>query len=58
VFELTPDGHGGWSEKVLDSFADGGNDPRATVIIDAAGNLYGTAANGGIGYGLVFEITP
>ncbi len=36
-----------------------GGDPRAGVIEDAAGNLYGTAYKGGTeGFGVVFEISP
>jgi hypothetical protein len=36
-----------------------GRSPHAGVILDAAGNIYGTTNNGG-GYarGTVFEITP
>jgi uncharacterized repeat protein (TIGR03803 family) len=62
VFELTPNGGGGWTEKVLYSFA-GGNDganPTAGLIFDAAGNLYGTTmGGGGTGAGgTVFKLTP
>jgi len=28
------------------------------LLLDSAGNLYGTALNGTRGYGVVFEITP
>jgi uncharacterized repeat protein (TIGR03803 family) len=45
VFELTPNGNGGWTESVLYSFtggADGAN-PQAGLIFDQSGNLYGTA---------------
>jgi uncharacterized repeat protein (TIGR03803 family) len=64
VFELTPGMNGAWSEIVLHSFcaldscADG-QTPFTGVILDAAGNLYGTTQSGGAsGYGTVFEITP
>jgi len=60
VFKLTPSANGGWEEKVLHHFMggkDGGN-PYAGLILDAAGNLYGTATSGGRGNGVVFEITP
>jgi uncharacterized repeat protein (TIGR03803 family) len=43
VFELSPVAGGGWSEKVLHSFAYGGSDgsePNGGLILDAAGNLY------------------
>ncbi len=53
---------GGWTEKVLHNFGDGGNDgylPGSGLIIDAHGNLYGTTAGGGThGDGTVFELSP
>lgn len=59
VFELTPTGGGGWTEKVLFSFGDIGGGPYAGLIFDSAGNLYGTTIGGGTyGYGRVFELTP
>jgi uncharacterized repeat protein (TIGR03803 family) len=60
VFELTPDGHGGWKETVLHSFnRKDGREPVAGLIFDAAGNLYGTTRGGGAnGYGRVFELAP
>jgi len=63
VFKLTPAvSDGKWTEKVLHSFNDNGVDgwePDGGLIIDAAGNLYGTTYSGGAyGYGAVFEITP
>jgi uncharacterized repeat protein (TIGR03803 family) len=61
VFELTPAQGGGWSEKVLHSFGNGtdGADPYGGLIMDAAGNLYGTTYGGGIhGGGTAFELTP
>jgi len=61
IFELTPTSGGGWSEKGLYSFTgtgDGGY-PNPGLVLDAAGNLYGTTATGGAhGDGTVFEITP
>jgi uncharacterized repeat protein (TIGR03803 family) len=59
VFGLTPGANGKWTEQVLYSFT-GGNDgagPRASLIFDQAGNLYGTTFGGGAG-GTVFELTP
>ncbi len=43
VFELTP-GSGGWTLNVLHSFGNGndGYSPFAGVVLDKAGNLYGT----------------
>src|ERR1019366_3722492 len=62
VFELTPAGGGSWTEKVLYSFNLNGTDgavPEAGLIVDAAGNLYGTTYFGGTYlYGTVFELTP
>jgi uncharacterized repeat protein (TIGR03803 family) len=62
VFELSPNGGGGWIETVLHSFtngADGGEPYFSYVIFDSAGNLYGTASSGGAkGYGVVWELSP
>jgi uncharacterized repeat protein (TIGR03803 family) len=67
VFELTPDRRrpSGWAEEVLYSFCQrphcvDGRLANAGLIIDAAGNLYGTtSASGGAGSGgTVFELTP
>jgi len=58
VFELSPNGVGGWTQNTLYDFtggADGGT-PEAGVILDSAGNLYGTTVKGGNGGGTVFEI--
>jgi uncharacterized repeat protein (TIGR03803 family) len=60
VFELSPNGGGGWDETVIYSFdgSDASN-PYANVIFDSAGNLYGTAEVGGKGDGgIAFELTP
>jgi uncharacterized repeat protein (TIGR03803 family) len=61
VFELMPT-NGGWTETVLYSFGSvngDGSSPRATLIFDSSGNLYGTTAAGGIGdHGTVFELSP
>ncbi|HKF50031.1 MAG TPA: choice-of-anchor tandem repeat GloVer-containing protein [Terracidiphilus sp.] len=63
VFKLTPAG----AETVLYSFAGGGDGgfPSAGLVMDAAGNLYGTTSNGGnlsgcsaSGCGVVFKVTP
>jgi uncharacterized repeat protein (TIGR03803 family) len=65
VFELSPNGSGGWTETVLYNFcpamncADGANPTYSYVTFDSAGNLYGTAYAGGAnGYGVVFELSP
>ena len=61
VFELSPNGIGGWNETVLHSFTGGedGKDPSGPVMFDSERNLYGTTAGGGArGHGVVFELTP
>jgi hypothetical protein len=62
VFELSPNGIGGWTETVLYSFqgsADGAT-PITSLILDRAGNLYGTTGEGenGICCGTAFELSP
>jgi uncharacterized repeat protein (TIGR03803 family) len=49
-----------WNERVLHDFnGTDGSRPYASLIFDAAGNLYGTTELGGpYGYGSVFELTP
>ena len=66
VFKLSPSG-GSWTYTDLHDFqggADGGN-PFGNVVLDASGNIYGTAGVGGsgggcdgLGCGVVWEITP
>lgn len=60
VFELSRSGSS-WTQNVLYSFA-GGNDgaiPYSGVILDAAGNLYGTTTLGGAhSLGAVYELSP
>jgi len=59
IFKLTP-GSSGWTETTLHAFAGGadGKYPAGDLILDPAGNLYGTAFQGGSGYGVVFELLP
>ncbi len=58
VFKLMPNASGNWGAYVLHNFTGpDGNDPEAGLIIDAAGNLYGTTfLDGAGGGGVVFEI--
>jgi uncharacterized repeat protein (TIGR03803 family) len=59
VFKLTPAAGGGWTESVLHAFTGGygGKYSYGDVLLDAAGNLYGTAFQGGArGFGAVFEL--
>ncbi len=63
VFELSPNANHIWTETILYSFgatALDGIEPEAGVVMDAAGNLYGTTIGGGAygGYGTVFELSP
>jgi uncharacterized repeat protein (TIGR03803 family) len=70
VFELSPNGVGGYNESVLYSFCSqssckDGSSPDSAVAFDHDGNLYGTAYYGGryalgpySGYGVVFELSP
>jgi uncharacterized repeat protein (TIGR03803 family) len=59
VYELTLR-HGTWHERVLYSFTGGtdGASPISNVVFDAAGNLYGTTSEGGVGCGCgtIFEL--
>lgn len=61
VFELARV-NGKWAYKVLHHFENNGKDgyyPAANLIFDAAGNLYGTTAEGGTSQaGTVFELMP
>lgn len=67
VFKLSPSG-GGWTETVLYRFSGGsdGSYPNAGLIMDVAGNLYGTTVSGGVsgptcftsGCGTVFKLSP
>jgi len=59
VFELKPNGEGTWAESILHSFMNIDGDPQAGLIFDAAGNLYGTSAEGGsYNHGTVFKLIP
>jgi uncharacterized repeat protein (TIGR03803 family) len=60
VFELSPAADGSWTETVLHSFANNRNDgivPMGPLVLDSAGNIYGTTLDGGrYDSGVVFEI--
>jgi uncharacterized repeat protein (TIGR03803 family) len=60
VFELTPSGSGAWTEAVVHTFS-GGTDGAFVrgLVVDSAGNVYGTTENGGVTqHGTVFELIP
>jgi uncharacterized repeat protein (TIGR03803 family) len=70
VFELSPKVGGSWTEKIIYSFQFNGADgwfPTSSLIVDRAGNLYGTTQFGGAGFcgyegidfgcGTVFELS-
>jgi uncharacterized repeat protein (TIGR03803 family) len=56
IFKLDPSGN----QTVLHTFSDGkhGRFASGSLILDAAGNLYGAAGYGGHGRGLVFKLDP
>ena len=59
VFKLSRSG-GGWTETVIYNFQ-AGNDgyyPEGGLLLDSAGNLYGTAYGGSGGKGIVYELSP
>jgi len=61
AFEISPSGGGSWTETILHNFTGGadGFNPSGGLILDAAGNLYGTTLAGGThNKGVVYEITP
>jgi uncharacterized repeat protein (TIGR03803 family) len=60
VFRLSPASDGKWKETVLHRFTfSDGSLPYAGLIIDSAGNLYGTTSRGGSArWGTVFELSP
>jgi len=67
IFRLAPGSKGIWKETVLFSFHDlvnnppDGANPYVGLLMDKAGNLYGTTRDGGgksTGGGVVFQLTP
>jgi uncharacterized repeat protein (TIGR03803 family) len=59
VYEVSPKTGGGWTEQVLHSFrGPDGEFPGGPLLMDAAGNLYGTAGYGGTSEGTAFKLSP
>ena len=67
IFELSPNGSGGWTETLLHSFgliARDGKYPFGGLVFDVSGNLLGTtwgggihnSCNGAVGCGTMFEM--
>jgi len=56
AFQLTPQAGGHWVELVLHDF-DGQNGLNPRAILENGGNLYGTTNSGGVGLGVLFELT-
>jgi uncharacterized repeat protein (TIGR03803 family) len=64
VFELSPNGSGGWNETIIHNFcsaancADGSDPFFSYVTLDSVGNLYGTTCGGGsTNGGTVWELS-
>jgi uncharacterized repeat protein (TIGR03803 family) len=61
VFELSPNGSGGWSPTAIHTFgaAENGSNPVGTPVLDQAGNVYGTTEGGGAyNSGTVYKLSP
>jgi uncharacterized repeat protein (TIGR03803 family) len=65
VFKLSPVSGGGWHFKLLHTFGADGGTPYSALVLDSAGNLYGTATRGGVpgcylnlGCGVVYQLSP
>ena len=62
VFELSPGTGGTWTERILYVFQGEVADecgPRTTLLLDTAGNLYGTTSwCGDFDKGMIFKLTP
>jgi uncharacterized repeat protein (TIGR03803 family) len=57
VFKLAPSG----TEKTIYNFqksGEGGYLPNSSLTIDSAGNFYGVTYFGGLGYGVIYTVTP
>jgi uncharacterized repeat protein (TIGR03803 family) len=60
VYELSPNGSGGYSETIVFTFTgqSTGSSPYSAPTLDANGNLFGTTFGGGTNFvGIVYELT-
>jgi uncharacterized repeat protein (TIGR03803 family) len=63
AFMMTPS-NGGWTYSVIYTFSEYGGGPAGSLVMDKAGNLYGTTITGGnpgcgsYGCGTIFKLTP
>jgi uncharacterized repeat protein (TIGR03803 family) len=63
VFKLARNSSGQWTETVIFNFGTMGKGPFGTPVLDAQGNLYGTAQGGNLacgthGCGMLLKLTP
>ena len=61
VYKLSPASDGSWTETTIHNFnvTVQGQNPYAGVLLDGAGNLYGTTfVAGAVGFGCLYKITP
>ncbi|HLY18944.1 MAG TPA: choice-of-anchor tandem repeat GloVer-containing protein [Bryobacteraceae bacterium] len=62
VYQLKPDGNGGYTEKVVHTFTggmDGAGGSAGRLIVDNSGNIIGVCTTGGAnGAGVIFELRP
>ncbi|SRR5579871_2153788 len=57
VFELSPDGSGGWTETTVYN-AMPPTSPSSSVVVGSVGNLYGAVSSGFGSTGSIFELSP
>jgi uncharacterized repeat protein (TIGR03803 family) len=62
VYELSPNGNGGWNPTALHTFTGypkDGQNPQGTPVCDDGGNVYGTTTSGGReNGGTIYKLTP
>jgi uncharacterized repeat protein (TIGR03803 family) len=61
IYQLTPNGSGGWNSKIIYTFGHSGDGlyPTGPLTLDSSGNIYGTTPYGGSqGAGTVYELSP